>query len=195
MKTTGYVFSLPEITSIKLFLEYSYKTTLYGRVLNAWVSLFAIFLKQNKTKHKNSTVCHCFHWCPPTKLAASSLNSEGWRTYFHPPPSSVSVLTQIRQVCPYSFSALLKIQKSLVQLSFFFHRSLQVRGRRKNIHLVALWLSSKTKKKNLKFPKTHHSMFYFKSLLTNISFPQLCSEDDSAHFSLDKFYGFFFFFW
>lgn len=48
-------------------------------------------------------------------------------------------------------------------------------------------------KKNLKFPKTHHSMFYFKSLLTNISFPQLCSEDDSAHFSLDKFYGFFFF--
>lgn len=34
-------------------------------------------------------------------------------------------------------------------------------------------------------------MFYFKSVLTNISFLQLCSEDDSAHFPLDKFYGFF----
>jgi len=47
VKTTEYVFGLPAITPIKLFLEQSYKITLYGRVLNAWISLFAIFLKQN----------------------------------------------------------------------------------------------------------------------------------------------------
>lgn len=84
--------------------------------------------------------------------------------YFHPPPSSVSALTQIRQLPPHSSAALLKIQKSFSttanskqSVSLLFRGTLEVRGRRKDIHLVVLWLSSKMKK-NLRLPKTYHGM-------------------------------------
>lgn len=49
----------------------------------------------------------------------------------------------------------------LIKDTVLLQDSSKVRGRRKDRHLVLLWLSSKTKK--LKLPKISQSMFYFKS--------------------------------
>lgn len=121
---------------LNCLLELSYKITLYSRVLNARISLFY---------PTQENVCLCFHWC------------------------SVSVLTQMRHICPYSSSALSKILKSSVELWIqnnlcycSFTELFTVRGRRKNIHLVVLWLSS------FKLSKTYHRKLFFESVLTYV---------------------------